>query len=105
MRAAAALGPNTEIPAGAQPVGDPCHERNLGADHRKLDVERLGQREQPVDVVRPRRVALPECRDPRVPRGSMELRSLKGPRQRVLAPPRADDQHPHAPSIVAPRAA
>src|SRR5207245_1782474 len=69
-------------------------------------VERQRECEQAVTVVGAHRMAAAEHRDPGVAGGRVQLgeaRALgEAPRERMLARPRADDEHLHAPSLLAP---
>ena len=106
IRAAAAVGPNVGDAGVAQLVRDARDERRLRSDHREVDLERAVPAEQPLAVVRPNRVARPERGDAGIPGRRVQLLEQRAlaqlPGQRVLASPRADDQHPHAPESCKP---
>ena len=67
IRAAAALGPNTEMPARRSTSAMPAHERCFRADHDEVGVERPGEAEQTFGVVGPHRVARAEPAMPGLP--------------------------------------
>ena len=62
----------------AQLVADAGDERRLGPDHDEIDVERAGEREQPVAVVGANGVAGAERRDARGSRARRGARSATG---------------------------
>jgi hypothetical protein len=86
-------------------VGKSCHERCLGAHDHEVDLELPAKPEQAFAVLGADSVTLPEAGDPRVARSRVQpletwaLRELPG--ERVLATARADDQDPHASSLLA----
>jgi len=57
----------------AEQVGDTGHERRLRPDDDQVGVERVRQREQALAVLGANRMTLAERRDPRAPRGSVEV--------------------------------
>ena len=103
IRAAAALGPKTEMPEPTQRIGQAEDERQLGADHDEVDVERAREAEQALGVVGADGMAFGERGDSRIAGRSVELgqerRLRELPGERMLATPRADDQDPHRASL------
>jgi hypothetical protein len=80
-------------------VGKSRDERCLGPYDDEVDPELAAEREHPLAVLGAHRMAHPERRDPRVAGRRVQLgegRALAElPRQRVLAAPRAHDEHLH----------
>ena len=89
----------------AKRVGEPRRERCLGTDDHEVDLDLPTECEQPFGVPGPNRMTLADACDPGVAwRGvkCLETRTLaKLPGERVLSTARADDQDPHAPSLLA----
>ena len=81
------------------------HERRLRADHDEVGLELPAKPEQALGVPGADRVALSEAGDPGIPGGGVERLEARAlgdlPGERVLATPGADDQDPHAPSLLA----
>ena len=79
----------------AQLVGNTRHERNLGTDDDEIDVERVGEREQPFPIVGTNRVAGAERGDAGIAGGGVELAQALAlgelPGERVLAAAGTDD--------------
>jgi len=83
----------------AKLVGHARNERCLRTDHDEVGIERAGEVEQALAVLRADRVTLPEARDPGIPRCGVELAETRAlpqlPSKRVLAAAGADQEHPH----------
>ena len=80
--------PEDGDPAAPELVADAGDERRLGPDHDEVDVERAGEREQALAVVRAHRMALPERGDARVAGRGVQLVEL-GARGRASTRARA----------------
>ena len=84
----------------AEVVGEPGDERRLRPDDDEVDAELVAEPEQRLRVVRPERVAGAEAGDARVAGGGVQVAEPRAlgdlPRERVLAPARADDEDVHA---------
>src|SRR5439155_13733003 len=91
--------------AVAKRVGEPPNERCLGTDDHEVDLDLAAKREQRFSVLGTNRVALAEARDSGIPRRGVECLEARAlaelPGERVLSTARADDQDPHAPSLLA----
>jgi len=78
-------------------------ERGLRADDDEVDVVRRAEAQEPFDVDRPHRMAGADSRDPGVAGRRVQLFELRAlrelPRERVLAPTRADEENSHDRSV------
>ena len=102
-RAAAALGPNTAIPAAAQRIGHAGDQRRLGADHDEVDgVARRASSTTAAGSHGSTATQLRPARDPGIARRGDELaaarRLPKAPGERILATARPQEQNIHGPS-------
>ena len=84
--------------AAAQPIGEADDERRLRADDDEVDAELGGERDDRGRILRARRMALREGRDPRISRRGVQLDvvgACERPREGMLATARPDDEHLH----------
>ena len=86
-----------------QRIGQAEDERQFGADHDEVDVQRAREAEHALRVIRADGMTLGKRSDSRIPRCSMKLRQERRlrelPCERMLATSRADHQDPHRGSL------
>ncbi len=87
-----------------QPVDQPGNQRLLGTDDDEIDAFRFAKSDQQVEIRCRNLDALGLLGDPGIARRAIELvaerRGADRPAQRMFAPPRADDQNPHAQRLL-----
>jgi hypothetical protein len=84
----------------AQRVGDAGDKRHFRADDDEVDAQLARKGEQSLGVLGAHGMTRPEAVDAGIPRRAVELGEPRAlcelPRERVLAPARADEEHVHA---------
>ena len=103
IRAAIAFGPKTAMPPRRRWSATPATSGGSGPMTTSSHVERTREGKQAVCVLGANRVAVAQLGNAWVARSCVKLVELDAlrelPGKRVLAAPRADDEHPHASSL------